>query len=163
MKFSFDTSKLRWTSIGCASDFCGKTGSPHAREILNGLVAHLEKQFGNKTLDDMDFRIHANGCPNNCCATMITEIGLSGKQIREDNGVKQTYDILLGGGFDLEGAESSFGRLVEEKVSADELKYKITSLLRNYLNKRDASESLREFCNRHTDEELKEYLNTTGG
>jgi len=159
IKFSFSGSKLRWSSIGCASDFCGKTQNPHAKEVLKEIVEHLENRFGNKTLDGADFQIHVSGCPNDCCASMIVEIGLNGRLVRDGNEIKQTYDILLGGGF---GSEASFGRHIEGKIPAGELKYKLASLLGNYLKKRKSSESLREFCNRHTSEELKAYLNTSG-
>jgi len=74
--------------------------------------------------------------------------------------MKQAYDIYLGGGI---GPKPSFGKLIEEKAPAEELKYKIASLLNNYFGKRNPSENLREFCNRHINEELKVYLNTTGG
>jgi len=160
MKFSFNNSKLRWNSIGCASDFCGKTQSPHAKEVLKEVVEHLETHFGNKILDEAGFRIHVSGCPNSCCPSMIAEIGLTGRQVREGDEIKQAYDILVGGGF---GLEPSFGRLIEERVPAGELKYRIVFLLDNYLKKRNSSEGLREFCNRHTIEELKAYLNITGG
>jgi sulfite reductase (ferredoxin) len=157
--FSLNGSKLRWTSMGCASDFCGKSTSPHAKEIFREIVSHLEKQFGNELLDEMRFRIHVSGCPNNCCANLIAEIGLAGKLVRKNGEMTQSYDILLGGGF---GQNSSLGRIVEMKVPASRLKHKVEFLLRNYLKKRKQGESLREFCNRHTVEELKSYLNSTG-
>jgi len=158
--FSLNGSKLRWTSMGCASDFCGKTVRLHAKEIVREIVSYLEKQFDNELLDEAGFRIHVSGCPNNCCANSIAEIGLAGKLIRENGERKQSYDILLGGGF---GQNPSLGRVIEMKVPADKLKHKVEFLLRNYLKKRKQVESLREFCNRHTIEELKSYLSSTDG
>ncbi len=158
--FSLNGSKLRWTSMGCASDFCGKSKSPHAKETFREIVSHLEKQFGNELLDEAGFRIHVSGCPNNCCANSLAEIGLAGKLIRENGERTQSYDILLGGGF---GQKPSLGRIVEMRVPAGRLKHKVEFLLRNYLKKRKQAESLREFCNRHTVEELKSYLSSTGG
>jgi len=158
--FSLNGSKLRWTSMGCASDFCGKTKSPHAKETFREIVSHLEKQFSKELLDEAEFRIHVSACPNNCCANSIAEIGLAGKLVRENGERTQSYDILLGGGF---GQKPSLGRIVEMKVPAGRLKYKVEFLLRNYLKKRKQTESLREFCNRHTVEELKSYLSSTGG
>jgi ferredoxin-nitrite reductase len=146
--------------MGCASDFCGKTQSPHAKETFREIVSHLEKQFSNELLDEAEFRIHVSACPNNCCANSIAEIGLAGKLVRKNGERIQSYDILLGGGF---GQNPSLGRTVEMKVPASRLKYKVEFLLRNYLKKRKPSESLREFCNRHTVEELKSYLSSTGG
>jgi len=158
--FSLNGSKLQWTSIGCASDFCGKTQSPHAKEMLKELVDHLEKHLDNELLNKAEFRIHVSGCPNNCCPSLMAEIGLEGRLIRENNEMKQRYDILLGGGL---GQKPSLGRLVEERVPTEEVKSKIETLLTNYWRNRKPSEDLREFCNRHTTEELKSYLNLTGG
>jgi len=160
MKFSFSGSELRWTSLGCASDFCGKTQNPHAKEVLKDVIEHLERRFGTKALDEAAFRIHVSGCPHSCCASMIAEVGLTGKHVREGNEIKQTYDILLGGSF---GQKPSIGRLITEKVPAAELKHKISSLLGVYLKERDSGESLREFCERHTTEQLRAYLHNTGG
>jgi len=158
--FSLNGSNLRWTSMGCASDFCGKSKSLHAKEVFRDVVSHLEKQFGNELLDEAEFRIHVSGCPNNCCANSLAEIGLAGKLIRENGERTQCYDILLGGGF---GQNPSLGRIVEIKAPANKLKQKVEFLLRNYLKKRKSSESLRKFCNRHTVEKLKSYLSSTGG
>ncbi len=160
MGFSLNGSKLRWVSMGCASDFCGKTKSPHAKETFKEIVGHLEKQFGNELLNEAGFRIHVSGCPNNCCANSIAEIGLAAKLVRENDERAQCYDILLGGGF---GQKPFLGRVVEMKVPANRLKQKVEFLLRNYLKKRKHAESLREFCNRHSVEKLKSYLNSTGG
>jgi sulfite reductase (ferredoxin) len=154
--FSLNGSKLRWTSIGCSSDFCGKTQSPHAKEVLKEIVDHLEKHFEDKFLDEAGFRIHVSGCPNNCCASLIAEIGLEGRLIRENGEMKQTYNILFGGGF---GSKPSLERLVERRVPAGEVKSKIEALLTNYRKKSEPSEDLKEFCNRHTIEELISYMN----
>jgi len=152
--FQMDGSIVRWRSMGCSSDFCGKTMSPHSKEVLKEVIEHLERRFNPKLLDEVRFRIHVSGCPNNCCASTIADVGLRGRITREGE-AKQCYDIFLGGGF---GLNPSFGRLIARSVEASELKHKIASLIENYSKKRMPSESLREFCNRHSVEELREYL-----
>jgi len=160
MGISFNASNLRWNSLACASDFCGKTQDPHAKEVLKNIVEHLEKRFDWRLLDEAAFRIHISGCPNSCCASTIAEIGLIGKLVKEGSDARQTYDMFLGGGF---GPNPGFGRLVQERVTTGELGYRIASLLDNYLKRRVSPESLRDFCNRMTVEELKAYLTATGG
>lgn len=157
--FSIKGSKLRWNSIGCASDFCGKTTTPHAKEICKEMVGRLEGCFNNELLDEAGFRIHVSGCPNNCCANLIAEIGLTGRLTKDNGEMKQNYDILLGGGF---GTKTSIGRLVEADVPAYELVSKIELLLVNYFRKRKPFESLREFCNGCTIEELRSYMKQAG-
>jgi sulfite reductase beta subunit-like hemoprotein len=158
--FSFSGSRLRWTSMGCASDFCGKTQSPHAKEILKETIEHLEGRFGAETLDGAGFRIHISGCPHNCCANQIAEIGLGGRLTKEGETREQTYDVYLGG---RSGPEPRFGRVAGEKVPAGELKNELESLLVSYLERRDPSEDLGEFCNRREKTELESFLRPTGG
>jgi sulfite reductase beta subunit-like hemoprotein len=153
--FSMNGSKLRWDSMGCASEFCGKSLTPHAKEITKTIVNRLENHFDRELLDEAIFRIYTSGCPNNCCANLIADIGLAGRLVKEENITKQNYSILLGGSL---GVKRLMGRQIEENVPADELDSKIERLLTHYFKQRDPSENLRDFCNRHTIDELKLYL-----
>ena len=146
--------------MGCAADFCGKTVTPYAKDVVKGLVNHLEQRYNSEQLDEAGFRIHTSSCINNCCANLIAEIGLAGRLTKENDSMKQNYDILLGGSF---GIKPILGRRVEENVSVDELKDRIDFLLANYFKKRMTSERLRAFCNRCTVEELKSYMNSIEG
>ncbi|UCH03076.1 MAG: nitrite/sulfite reductase [Candidatus Bathyarchaeota archaeon] len=157
--FQMRGSKLRWTSMGCASDFCGKTKTPHAKDLTKKIVDGLEKQFNIKWLNEAEFRIYISGCPNNCCANLIAEIGLAGKLAKVNGDPKQTYTLLLGGGF---GTKLSLGRRVEVDVPAEKISSRIKSLLMNYFKEKEASETLREFCNRCTQEDLKHFLTLPG-
>jgi len=158
--FPAEVSWLRWNSVGCASDFCGKTVSPHCKEILKETVDRIESRFDEGLLNEARLRMHVSGCPNNCCAKEIAEIGLSGLLTKEDGETRQSYDILLGGKF---GLTTTIGRLIEGRVPSRNVPAKIEALLTNYLARRRASEGLGEFCNRHTVEELKAYMKTKEG
>ncbi len=153
--FFLQGSKLRWTSMGCASNFCGKTKSPHAKEIFREVVEFLESSFAKEVLAEAKFRIHASGCLNNCCANLIAEVGLRGRLLRDEEKLKQGYDIML-----LEKCEQEqcFGSVIEGSVPAADVKYKLKALLSNYLKHRKPTEDLRQFCKRHTTEELRKYL-----
>ncbi|MDP6048126.1 MAG: nitrite/sulfite reductase [Candidatus Bathyarchaeota archaeon] len=158
MGFHFSVPNIHWMGMGCASDFCGKSQSPHAKEIVKRLTAHLEEVFEVTFLDSADFVLHSSGCPNNCCPSNIAEIGLLGKSARKDGQMVQVYDILLGGGF---GPEPVFGRRILRSVQHEELGSRIESLLRKYRENRVPEEKLKEFCLRHTEAELEEYLKIT--
>lgn len=158
--FSLKGSKLRWTSMGCASDFCGKTRRPHAKETFKEIVDHLESRFDIEMLDEAGFRIHVCGCPNSCCASLIAAIGLEGRLVRENGEIKQSYNLLLGGEF---GPKPSLCRLVEQQVPTREVKHKVEALLTNYWKRRKPSEELGEFCNRHSIEELRSFIRLSGG
>lgn len=158
--FNLRGSSLRWTSIGCASDFCGKTVSPHCKEMLVETVKSLERRFDRRSLNEAEFRIHVNGCPNNCCANELAEIGLSGALAKEGEETRQCYSINLGGRL---GLRAAMGRPIEARVPSREVPMKIETLLANYLAMRRASEGLGEFCNRHTVEELRTYMRAKEG
>jgi sulfite reductase (ferredoxin) len=153
--FLLQGSKLRWASMGCASDFCGKTKSPHAKEVVRDIVEYLEKKFAREALAQAKLRIHASGCPNNCCANLIAEIGLRGKLVRDKENLKQNYDIMLLGTYE---QEQRMGSVIIGAVPAEDVKHKIKSLLSNYLKHRKSDEDLGQFCKRHTTEELQKYL-----
>jgi sulfite reductase beta subunit-like hemoprotein len=155
MGFPFSAPTIRWTGIGCASDFCGKSRSPHAKETVKGLTAHLEGAFEASFLDSADFVLHVSGCTNNCCPSNIAEVGLLGRSTRKDDQIVQAYDVLLGGGF---GPDPAFGRRILESVHPDELGPRVESLLRKYGESRAPDETLKAFCLRHTEAELGEYL-----
>lgn len=153
--FFLQGSKLRWTSMGCASDFCGKTKSPHAKEVVKDIVEYLENNFTREALAKAKLRIHASGCPNNCCANLIAEIGLRGKLIREKENLKQNYDIMLLGSCK---EEKCLGSVIMGAVHAEDVKHRLRSLLSNYLEHRKSGEDLGQFCKKHTSEELRKYL-----
>ncbi|MGQ9691709.1 MAG: nitrite/sulfite reductase [Thermoproteota archaeon] len=95
--FPMDCSKTRWLSVGCSSDFCGKATGICAKETVRDIVEYLEGHFGIETLKDLRLRVNVSGCPNDCGASLISDIGLISRQIRVDGGLKQVYDIYLGG------------------------------------------------------------------
>lgn len=91
--FKLIESPLYYSSIACASNFCGRTTNPHAKEILAKLVEICERNGLN------DVRIHVSGCRNACGCHHVGEIGLVGRPVKTDEGVVQSYDLLYGGDF----------------------------------------------------------------
>ncbi len=91
--FEIRESRLRYSSIGCASDFCGKTKEPHAKEIMQKLVDHCEK----RGIDDV--AIFVSGCRNACGCHHVGQLGLVARAVKTERGVVQGYDLLYGGSF----------------------------------------------------------------
>ncbi len=153
--FKFNGPKLKWSSIGCSSDFCGKTIEPHAKQITKNIVNHLIKSFNIDILDEAGIIIQANGCPNHCCASSLAEIGLSGMISKIAGEKTQAYNIILGGGV---GPEAKLGRVIERGIPHYQIVEKIDSIIGNYLKNKNDEEKFRDFCNRHSEEDLKNYL-----
>ena len=143
--------------MGCAADFCGKTTGPHSKELVKDLVEFLIKNYDHKLVDESEIIIQANGCPNHCCASSLSEIGISGTVVKKEGKNTQVFNLVLGGGV---GPKPLLGRTIERGIPNDQLKQKITNLIDNYLkNRKDPKiENFRDFCNRHSEEELKNFL-----
>jgi sulfite reductase beta subunit-like hemoprotein len=153
--FKLSGPALKWTSIACSSDFCGKTLEPHAKQMLRDLTEHLEGQFISEELDASGIRIHISGCPNNCCPPNTAEIGLSGIRVTEDEDSKQYYNVIVGGGL---GPSPSFGRTMKKNVEPDKIKYLAVSLIDFYQRSKKPGELFKDFCNRVQDFELLNNL-----
>jgi sulfite reductase beta subunit-like hemoprotein len=150
MGFPIISSRLRWLGMGCPSDFCGKTSNLHAKDVVGDITDYLEELFGVKTLNEIRLRISSSGCPNDCCASLVSNIGLIGKQIRDGDKIRQAYDIYVGGSV---GNDPSLGTLIVEKAPAEKLKFMVASFIANYIEKRRNDENIREFCSRYTKDE----------
>ncbi|MEM2173202.1 MAG: nitrite/sulfite reductase [Thermoproteota archaeon] len=157
MKIPINRSKTRWLSVGCASDFCGKATHINtcAKKMLENVVEHLERRFGLEVLNNMNLHINVSGCPHDCGTSLISNIGLIGKQMKVEGGLKQVYDIYVGGSV---GEEPSLGVLIEENVPVEEVGFRVTSFIACYLKNRNPGEDLSSFCKRHSKEELKKLF-----
>ncbi|MBE8540645.1 nitrite/sulfite reductase [Geoglobus acetivorans] len=91
--FDVKEGAMYYSSIGCASNFCGRTNEPHAKDVLKKLMEICERK-GIK-----DVRIHVSGCRNACGCHHVGEIGLVGRLVKTDEGIVQGYDLLYGGDF----------------------------------------------------------------
>ncbi|MFW9969813.1 MAG: nitrite/sulfite reductase [Candidatus Odinarchaeota archaeon] len=155
--FSFNGPLLKWSSIGCSSDFCGKSMEPHAKDFTKEIVNFLIENYNTTLLNDSGIIIKVNGCPNHCCASSLAEIGLSGAITKNKKGESiQAFDIVLGGGIE---PNPSLGRVIERHVPHSQIIPIIANLIQNYIETKSDKENFREFCNKKTEEELKIILN----
>lgn len=152
--FPVEGSSIRWTTVACPSNFCGKTRSPNPKEIALEIVEYLEKNIG-KALMDLNLSIGISGCPFSCAEFRVSEIGLEGVLVGNENEAKQCYNIYLGGS---SGPNPSLGKLIKRNLDVETVKRAIKAILSNYLDKRKGSESFRDFCDRHNLEELESFM-----
>lgn len=141
-------SSLRWTIVGCAADFCGKSVEPHPKQMAKEIVEHLENRFG-AALNDLKLLIHISGCPHDCGTCGIGHIGLLGVQVKGD-GVDERYNLSVSGGL---GDKASLSQLIERMVEPERVKAMIEKLVAACL--KDGFKDFGEFCRAHKLEELK--------
>ncbi|HEY66285.1 MAG TPA: nitrite/sulfite reductase [Caldilineae bacterium] len=137
------------------------TGNPHcnyalcdAKGTLEHLIRHLEEVFGRDTVQDLDLSLHVDGCPHACAHHWVGDIGLQGTTLRLRGGDGRTieaYEIYLRGGL---GHHAAIGRPIIRRVPAEQVHLYVERLIRAYLSGRKNGESIQEFFNRHSDEEL---------
>jgi sulfite reductase (ferredoxin) len=146
-------------------------GSPFHRSIVActgsefcKLALTETKGFARWLADDLEarlpgfreqVRLHVTGCPNSCGQHWIADIGLEGKKVKVDGRLVDAYYFCVGGGV---GAGPTLARPVGYRVHAAEVPAAIERLFGAYLAERRPEERFRDFCTRHTDEELRARL-----
>ncbi len=107
---------------------------------------------------DTPIMLSVTGCPNSCAQYQIADIGLMGVvcNFRGRRGT-EAYQILLGGGL---GADGAFGKVALKKVPAEFVHKSIRQIVEAYqANRVDDEETFRQFVQRHTAEQLAQWLN----
>lgn len=150
--FQWDVSEFHRGAVSCTGiEFCNLAVT-ETKARLREIVGYLEEQF----VWDEAIRIHITGCPNSCGQHHIGDIGLQGCLARLNDGTQvHAFDICLGGRL---GADAKFTRPISRKVPADKVKYALENLLHAYRARKTEGESFGRFVDRHTNEELGEFL-----
>jgi len=123
-------------------------------ETKNRAVELNEQLEGALDMDD-SVRISVTGCPNSCGQHHICDVGLEGSLTNIDGVKRETFQVFLGGGV---GEHETFGRRVGARIPSDQLAESLTRLFSRYKSERLGSETFQEFCLRHSNEELVDYL-----
>ncbi len=115
----------------------------------------LDDYLSNAVEMDDPVRISVTGCPNSCGQHQICDVGLEGSLVTMDGVKRESFQVFLGGGV---GAHETLGRRIGVRIPSEELSESMARLFSRYKNDRVSSETFQEFCLRHSDENLAEYL-----
>lgn len=149
--FDYQPGWSRKGIIACTGvQFC-KLGLAETKNRTVELNSYLEKALD---LDD-PVRISLTGCPNSCGQHHICDVGLEGSMTTIDGVKRETFQVFLGGGV---GPHETFGRRIGARIPSEELAESMERLFNTYKQSRNAGETFQEFCLRHTNEELVQYL-----
>jgi sulfite reductase (ferredoxin) len=143
-------SSFRTGTLACTGkQFC-KLAVTETKDRASDLIEHLERVLPNFT---EPFRISVTGCPNSCAHYQVCDIGFVGDFLNTPEGKREAYRVYLGGHL---GEGYSFGRELNKKIPAGEIKLYVERLVRVYLERRaSAVESFQAFIARHAVEELE--------
>jgi ferredoxin-nitrite reductase len=162
MGFGIDRGRAFGRSIACTShQFCNYSVAEtkgKLTEMLDDLTGH----YGPEAIGDL--AIHMDGCPHACAQHWIGEIGLQGTTTRIEGSDErvEAYDLTVGGGL---GTRTAIGRRLLRRVPTGEIHQVVDRLVGAWLAERnsrgEASFTLGDFCNAHTDDELIAVANDT--
>lgn len=155
---SAETSILRAGLIACTGATGCKFAAAHTKEDALAIAAHCEPRI---TLDQ-PVNIHLTGCHHSCAQHYIGDLGLIGAKVpvNEEGDTVPGYDLLVGGGY---GVDGGMARPFREKVRAEEAPALVEAILRTWQVHRAApDESFVAFARRHEIAALQALVAETG-
>jgi sulfite reductase (ferredoxin) len=147
-----DASPFWRGTVACTgTEFC-KLALTETKGFARWLVEELEARLPGF---DQHLKLHITGCPNSCGQHWIADIGIEGKKLKVGGQQVDAYYFCVGGGV---GQHQATARPLGYRIPATEVPAAIERLLREYLAQRRDGENFRQFCARHTVDELRAFL-----
>jgi ferredoxin-nitrite reductase len=156
--FSLRRNRIFGHSVACTDHrYCNYSVAPtkgKAQEILE----ELDRRFGSEVAEGLT--LYVDGCPHACAHHWVGNIGLQGTSVQSDTGERiEAYDITLRGGL---GREAAIGKPLLRQVPSEKVTQAVIRLVEAWLRERrargngsGAEFTFRDFCDAHTDAELK--------
>jgi len=139
-------------TVACTgTEFC-KLAITETKGFARWIVDELEERL---PAFDQQLKLNVTGCPNGCGQHWVADIGIEGKKIKHEGKLTDAYYFCLGGAV---GEHAAVARPVGYRCPAPLVPEAIERLLREYLADRVASENLRAWFSRHSDDELRAHL-----
>jgi sulfite reductase (ferredoxin) len=139
-------------TVSCTgSEFC-KLALTETKSFARWLTQELEERL---PAFEEQLKLHITGCPNSCGQHWIADIGIEGKKIKQNGRMVDAYYFCVGGSV---GQFASIARAVGYRCTADTVPDAIERLLEGFNAGRQQNESLRQFFNRHSNDELRALL-----
>jgi sulfite reductase beta subunit-like hemoprotein len=145
---------LRWTTIACAGNFCGKT-IDHPKNRAKESMDYLEKRFGDN-LKKAKLLISFSGCPNGCARHLIADVGLQSTALNVEGKNVPAYNMYLR---ETPKDSPTLGKLIQRGVNAEQAKLALANLIEAYL--KDCSKTaFSEYYSTKTPEEIQKIINS---
>jgi sulfite reductase (ferredoxin) len=141
-----EISAVRRYAMACpALPTCGLAITESER-VLPSLIDELETALAKLGLNVNEFTVRMTGCPNACARPYTADIGLVGKAVGK-------YTILVGGS--MRGDRLNF--IYKDMVPLESIVDELLPLLVYYKRERKPDESLGDFCDRKSVDDLKQF------
>jgi sulfite reductase beta subunit-like hemoprotein len=122
---------------------------------LGAALAETVREYSDPLVRKLSIKI--SGCPNSCGQHWIGDFGFYGNARKIEGKEVPYYQLLLGGGYDRDGA-MRFG-LAVQSLPAKSAPEAVKRVLRHYLSNRIEGESFREYVLRHKIETFRLMTN----
>ncbi len=155
---SAETSILRAGLIACTGATGCKFAAAHTKEDALAIAAWCEPRI---TLD-APVNIHLTGCHHSCAQHYIGDLGLIGAKapVGEEGDAVPGYDVLVGGGY---GVDGGMARPFREKVRAEDAPALVEAILRTWaVHRAGPEESFVAFARRHDMDAFRALVASTG-
>jgi sulfite reductase (ferredoxin) len=140
-----EISNVRRHAIGCpALPTCGLAITESER-VLPRVIDRLETELARLGLNTDEFTVRMTGCPNACARPYTADIGLVGKAVGN-------YTVLVGGS--MRGDRLNF--IYKDMVPLEDIVDELLPLLAYYKRERKPDESLGDFWDRKSIDDLKQ-------
>jgi sulfite reductase (ferredoxin) len=139
-------------TVACTgSEFC-KLALTETKGFARWLTEELDNRLPGF---EQQLKLHITGCPNSCGQHWIADIGIEGKKIKHNGKMVDAYYFCIGGSV---GQFASIARPVGYRCAATEVPDSIERLLKNFNEQKKPTENLRQFFQRHTNDDLRHLL-----
>lgn len=139
-------------AVSCTGiEFCN-LAIVETKERMRQLAGYLDEHL---ELDE-PIRMHMVGCPNACGQRQIADIGFQGALIKTEAGMKDAFDIYIGGTL---GENAQFNQKLKGRVLGDQLHRVLLPLLAYYKEEKQNGESFFHFVQRVGTEPFQERVN----
>lgn len=136
---SSDGSFLSRTVSCTGSVFC-RLALVETKEFSRDLALTLHERFGEVS-DPIN--LHVTACPNDCGQQRISEIGLQGVSLKNEEGAPvDGYELFLGG---QTGSRKSFNQRTGVRLTGDQVAPVLTSIVGAYLSEKSSDQDFRDF------------------
>jgi ferredoxin-nitrite reductase len=152
--YQLESPYLRWTTIACAGNFCGKT-IDHPKNRAKESMDYLEKNFGD-SLKKVNLQISFSGCPNGCARHLIADVGLQGTALNIEGRNVPAYNIYLR---EPPKKSPTLGKLIQRGINAERVKLTLANLVEAYLNS-GSKVTFSEYYSTKGQEEIQKIINS---
>ncbi|MEB3101802.1 nitrite/sulfite reductase [Ferviditalea candida] len=139
-------------SVSCTGiEYCN-LALVETKERMRRLAEYLDREVEL----DVPVRIHMVGCPNACGQRQIADIGLQGVLQKTDQGMREAFEIYVGG--TLEPGHAKFNDKLNGRIKAEDLGPVLKQFILFYKGCKRSQEPFFDFVNRVGIDALQDEL-----